>query len=178
MKHDICKTYKNIKLRAIETKDLENLRVWRNDGTTTLKYLSKIDYITPEAQLGWYNRDLENQNSYTFAIEETEELKRLIGSTALYNFNNDTAEFGRILIGDDAARGRGWGVLATSVCLHIGFSVFDLTGIVAYVHEDNLAAWKAYEKCGFEVTGKRDDELEIFIAKEMFYKTNSFMEGI
>jgi len=170
MRHNIELSYENIKLTSIRLEDIDKLRSWRNNAELT-PYLSKIDYITKDMQLAWYNKDLENQDCYSFAIYETQELQSVIGSVALYNFNGNTAEFGRLLIGDIKARGKGYGYLATILCLQIGFNQFNLDEIIAYVFEENIAAVKAYKKAGFKILGKDDkDELKISITKEDFIK--------
>jgi len=136
MKHGIELSYRNIKLAPIELEDIECLRNWRNNADLT-PYLSKISHITSDMQLVWYNKDLEDKNCYSFAIYETQELQSLIGSVALYNFNGNTAEFGRLFIGDTNARGKGYGYLTTILCLQIGFTKFKLDDITAYVFEEN-----------------------------------------
>ena len=51
-----------------------------------------------------------------FVIEETETLKRPVGQVALYNIDwaAGTGEFGRLMIGDADAQGRGLARLATA----------------------------------------------------------------
>ena len=182
MKHNLTAKYKHVLLRPVQKDDLESLRIWRNDKERT-PYLSKIDYITSEMQLAWYERDLTDTNCYTLAIEECEKLNSIIGSVALYNFKESRVEFGRALIGHTEARGKGMGFLATVLCLYIGFTAFDVDRIVASVHEDNLAAIKAYEKSGFVVVGKHlyehgGFELEIVAPKTDFFKKHDFLNEI
>jgi len=161
--------HKNTLLRPIVEGDLEVLRKFRNE--TKSLYLRKIDYITSGAQKAWFKKEQESKNSYAFAIVETETLKRTVGSCALYNINDDKAEFGRMLIGDKEAHGRGIGFLATLLCLHIGFEKLMLKTITANVHEENIAAVKSYLKAGFVIYGKKlyergGFELEIGVTKE------------
>ena len=182
MKHSFSAKYKNILLRPIYENDLESLRIWRNDSNLS-EYLTKLDYITPEMQKAWYKRDNEDKNTYTFAIAETHTIGRVIGSVALYNFYDTTAEFGRAMIGEPLARGKGYGFLATVLALQLGFECFNLQTITASVHEDNIAAIKAYEKSGFKICGKHQYkhdgyELEIIADKNLFVKLHSFLPEI
>jgi len=180
MKHSFVVQHKNVLLRPIKKDDLESLRNWRND-VQSVKYLAKLDYITPEMQLKWYKKDLADTGCYTFAIEELE-ISEVVGSISLYNFRGKTAEMGRALIGS-SARGKGIGFLATALCLYLGFYRLGFESITASVHEDNIAAKKAYEKCGFQIVGKHKyadggEELEISIEKDYFFEFHTFLSDI
>ena len=169
MKHNIEYTHKNIKLGPITPNDIEQLRLWRNDNSLT-KYLSQIDYIAKEKQEDWYRKDLENSDCYSFAISETKELNTIIGSVALYNFNKNSAEFGRLFIGDVKARGMGYGYIVTSLCIQIAFNEFNLDEVFAYVHKQNSRALSAYKKVGFEtIENHSESELKIAINKSDFW---------
>ena len=148
MEHNYSTKYKNIVLRPLEKRDIEKLRIWRNDKKNT-KFLRQIPYITEESQNKWFENYLENEDEICFAIEECQELNRLVGSLSLYNFNGNVAEFGKILIGDIEAHGRKIGYNATKTVLKIAFDVLKLKKVILEVYEDNLAAKKIYEKAGF-----------------------------
>lgn len=168
MQHNITTRCNNVGLRPVGENDLEFLRNSRNNAELT-KYLRKIPHITTEMQKRWFAENQADSDCYMFAIEELVEFKTIIGSVALYNFNGKTAEFGRIVIGNDYARGKGLGFLATVLTLNLGFSHFGLSNIVASVHEENIYAIKAYEKAGFTMYGEQNNELKISITKENFY---------
>ena len=181
MKHTITASYKNVRLRPMNVEDLDALRTWRNDQKFT-QYLSPIDEITPEAQLQWYKNDLENPDSYTFAIDEATELNRFVGSVGLYNFTKDSAECGRFLI-DKTTSGRGIGFLAMTLCLFIGFEKLALKCITAVVHENNTSALKTDQKGGFVIIGEHPyklggKEIEIAAERDYFYKLHSFLNMI
>ena len=99
MKHSYSISYKNVALKPITENELEYLRTWRNDPANT-KYLRQIPYITPEMQKKWFDSYLANGDEMTFAICETKQLGRVVGSLSLYEFCDGEAEFGKILIGD------------------------------------------------------------------------------
>lgn len=117
MNHQYHASYENIMLRPLERKDIENLRVWRNDATQT-RFLRKIDHITPEMQEKWYESYLKDNDTIAFAIEETEHLHRMVGSLSLYDFREEQAEIGRLQVGDMEARGHGIGGKSLSL-IHI-----------------------------------------------------------
>ena len=177
MKHSLSVEINNVLLRPVRSDDLESLRNWRNDRQHT-KFLSKIDFITTDAQKAWYENDRINQDCYTFAVAETHALNRVVGSVALYGFSGKTAEFGRFLIGDIEARGRGIGFFGTVLCLYLGFTELGLSSITAHVHEENIAALKAYLKSGFAVTQNNGHELEIIVEKDRFLLLHNFLSEI
>lgn len=154
MKHEYIKDYKNIRIRPLEYKDLELLRGWRNN-TDNCNYLSKISYISSEMQQKWFEGTFETPNEYIFAIEERKELNRLVGSLALYNVTDIDGEFGKILIGDNAAHGKKVGVNSLIALLSIGFNELNINVIYLHVYEDNIAAVKVYSQVGFSLLKKR-----------------------
>jgi len=179
MKHTLSCKFKNIRLRPLKQEDCEFLRMWRNNSDNS-KYLRKIDYITPEMQLKWFSQNMLDDEVYTFAIEETETYSQIVGSISLYNFKHNTAEYGRIMVGEKKVQGKGVGFLALLMCIHIGFAKLGLEAIVASVHENNKPARKMNEKIGFEIIGKHpfdglNDELEIIIKKDEFYKKHNYL---
>ena len=159
MRHNYMAYYDNVQLRPLEKADIENLRIWRNDASKT-KYLRKIAEITPEMQEKWFEKYLENADEIIFAIVETKQLKRMVGSVALYNFNDDTAEVGKIQIGDEAAHGMGIGRKSLVMAMYIGFEKLSLKKIVGSVHPDNIAAYRNDMKIGFQVVGSHESLVE------------------
>ena len=150
MQHNHTISYQNICLRPLYEADLEYLRMWRNNPENT-RFLRTIPYITSRMQQAWYDGYLQNEDEMTFGIVETDTLRRLIGSLSLYHFQDDQAEFGKILIGDPEAHGKRAGLHATIAALKIGFEVLGLKKIVLDVYEENGAAVYVYQKSGFRV---------------------------
>lgn len=159
MYHSYSIRNKNVLLRPLEKNDIEKLREWRNDKNNS-KFLRQIPYITEDAQKRWFEKYLENEDEICFAVEECEQLNRIVGSLSLYNFSGDTAEFGKILIGDEEAHGKKIGYNATIAALKIASDTLKLKKIVLEVYDDNIAAKKIYEKAGFVYKSVlREDEI-------------------
>ncbi len=174
MNHSYSIRNKNVILRALEKNDIEKLREWRNEKKNS-KFLRQIPYITENAQKRWFENYLKNEDEICFAIEECEQLNRMVGSLSLYNFNGDTAEFGKILIGDKEAHGKRIGFNATYAALKIAFEVLKLKRVVLEVYEDNLAARTIYEQIGFLFKGVlRKDK----IGKAFLYEVYSIEKEI
>ena len=153
MKHNIEYRYGNVKLRPIERNDLELLRGWRNNKENT-RYLRQIGQISSDMQLGWYEKYLSTNDELGFCIEECDELNRMVGSVFLYDIHDNQAEFGRFLIGDNAAHGRKIGFNACYGVLQIGFKILQLKNIVLRCYEKNFSAMNIYKQVGFEEVSK------------------------
>lgn len=172
MRHDFLISYKNVKLRPLELFDIESLRIWRNNPDNT-EYLTKIPFITKEMQLAWYRKYLDNLDEICFAIEEIDELKRLVGSLSLYCLHNDYCFLGRILIGEDSAHGKGVGTNATIAAANFAFDKLKVNEVRLCVFSDNIVGYKVYQRAGFRVVDVHLNE----IGKEE-YTMSKFRKGI
>lgn len=153
MKHNYEISYANVKLKPLQEDDIENLRVWRNNPDNTT-YLQQVPYITKEMQQNWYEKYMRNQNEMTFVIVETNVLQRVVGSLSLYNFSENSAEFGKILIGDPEAHGRHLGTNSLKAALLVAFRDLGLDEVYLNVHADNVKAVCSYKNAGMKIVNK------------------------
>lgn len=155
MRHDYSARLDNILIRPLNENDIELLRAWRNNRENT-KFLRDIGYITEEMQKRWYHGYLENEHDLVFAIEDTGDLKRVVGSLSLYDWQKEskTCEIGRIQIGDIEAHGKGIGRKTLVMAMKIAFQSLGIKKIVASVHPDNVQAYHNDMKVGFRVVGE------------------------
>lgn len=163
MKHQYKLSISNVNVRPLKKEDIEYLRKWRNDPSNT-RFLRKIPYITKEQQEAWFLSYLDDENEIIFAIDETCEVKRIVGSASLYNFNANEVEFGRFLIGDLKAHGKKVGYNAMVAILKIAFEKLGLGKVILTCYEKNLAALKVYKALGFEEEQQKmvtKDEVEL-----------------
>ena len=177
MKHSYFKTYKNIELKPLSQNEIELLRSWRNDPANT-KYLSKIPFITEQMQREWFERYLLNVDEMTFAIYEVKELERAVGSLSLYDFSDESAELGKIMVGDSAAHGKKIGYNAVIAALKIAFDDLKLKKVRLTVFEENAKALYIYQKAGFKTKRSydKDGRIELYMeieAEEFFINTIS-----
>ena len=182
MKHNYITTYNNIRLRPLEESDIELLRVWRNDKEQTA-YLRKIPEITSEMQKNWFINSQNSTTEYVFAIEETHLLNRMVGSVAVYDIKNGTAEVGRIQIGDKEARGYHLGRLGLTIAMWFGFEVLNLNKILGTVHRENKAAYKNDINVGFIIVDEHLDEegrveYDLEINRQRLLEMNPFLNEI
>lgn len=182
MKHKHCAEYRNVRIRPLHETDIELLRQWRNDASLS-KFLNPMVEITPEMQKKWYESYLNDQSIVTFAIEEIQDLHRLVGSVALYDFDGDKAEVGKLEIGDPAARGKKISYYGILMAMYVGYQKLGINTYLSEVHEDNMAPKINTLRAGFIVTGKRPFikggyELEMVLPKAHFEEVHDFLDKI
>lgn len=182
MQHNIIIKYDNLLLRQLEKKDIELLREWRNNPDNS-KYLRQIPYITPEMQESWFERYLQNEDEMAFVIEETKELNQVIGSLSLYDFKESQVEIGKILIGEEKAKGFGYGRKSFVMLLKYAFEKLGKEKVIATVNTENMSARKSYFRIGFEIVGKKEwdnglIEDVIEINQDILIKNNNFYNEI
>jgi diamine N-acetyltransferase len=152
MKKDYMIKQRDILLRSITEDDIDLIRNWRNDENIR-KYFLLQNYITAEQQLNWYNNYKKKDNDLMFIIEDCLEINKPIGAVALYDidFSSKKAEFGRLMIGEKLAAGKGLGYKSTMALCQFGFDQLGLDSIYLKVFTDNNKALNVYLKCGFEI---------------------------
>ena len=173
--------YDNVRIRPLEEKDLEKLRIWRNDVKQT-KYLRPIGEITPSMQKEWFQTYQKADDEIIFAIEEICELHRLVGSLSIYHIKEMTAEIGKIQIGEMEANGKGIGRKSMVMALLIGFQELGLKEVFGAVNPENIPAYKNDMRIGFEVIGQHFShegiEKEIRIDWKRLQSVNDYLDKI
>lgn len=171
MQHNLYLKMRNIVVRPLNYDDIESLRKWRNNSNNT-KYLRKIGHITPEQQIVWFKNYLKNFDEFGFAIEETEKVKGLVGSAALYNFNDSCAEFGKLLIGHTDAHGNNVGFNSAVAIIYLAFSEFNVKKVILHCYAENAIALHIYNKVGFIIVDKHqisdEEEYILELSRERF----------
>jgi UDP-4-amino-4,6-dideoxy-N-acetyl-beta-L-altrosamine N-acetyltransferase len=149
-----------IKIRQIRNSDTNNIIKWRNNPKVLehfiyQKQLNRIDH------LNWLKTQVRTKNAYQFIIHNINKSKD-IGSVYLRDVDtkNNKAEFG-IFIGEDSARGKGFGTLATKKILEFAFNDLSLNKIFLRVFANNLNAIASYKKSGFIQEGLFREEILI-----------------
>jgi UDP-4-amino-4,6-dideoxy-N-acetyl-beta-L-altrosamine N-acetyltransferase len=143
---------KRIHLKPINQSDTENILIWRNNESVIKNFIFQ-EKLTTQMHQNWLETMVETKKVYQFIIVENETNKPL-GSVYLrdVDMQNKKAEFG-IFIGEESARGKGYGLEATKLILEFGFKELSLNKIFLRVFEKNQVAIKSYEKAGFKREG-------------------------
>jgi len=139
-----------IQLRLLEQFDLPMTLKWRNQDHIR-KWFIHPEVISPEQHREWFEAYLQRDNDYLFIIEETQNLNKPVGQISLYNIDWDgkCAEYGRLMIGEADAQGRGLAKEASRLLLQYAFKVLGMERIDLEVFRDNEPAIAIYRSCGF-----------------------------
>lgn len=110
---------------------------------------------TLDAETSWFDSMAESTSTVMFTIYERDGWQP-VGNVSLagIDFRNGTALFG-IAIGEQRARGKGYGTEATMLALDYAFTALGLHNVMLTVYEFNLAGIRTYEKAGFRELGRR-----------------------
>lgn len=146
-----------VRLRLLAESDLPLTLAWRNQARVRRWFLDS-SVITVPQHAEWFRRYRARDDDFTFIIEDTSAGDRPVGQVALYNIDwtSGTAEYGRLLIGESEARGRGLATDATRLLLRHAREALGLGQIHLVVLKTNVPACRIYEALGFMVY--RDDE--------------------
>lgn len=152
---------KELTLHPISEEDLEYIRIWRNKDNIRLSFINN-SIITKESQKNWYDLYRKKENDIMFIIVHNASHKK-IGAVALYdiNFEDKTAEFGRLMIGDDSFRGHNYGLESTKLVIDFAITNLKLKEVILYVFKDNTPAIKIYSKAGFFCISSCEDEYKL-----------------
>ena len=153
-----------IHLRDLCIADSEISYVWRNDPAIWEYTGSKPKiYITPAIEKEWLTNALTNTDQKRFAICINDN-EQYIGNVQLTEIQNHKAQF-HIFIGEKNFWGKGIASEATRLMVNYGFEYLGLKEIYLYVNRLNVAAIKAYEKCGFLKVETKGTQIKMKIYK-------------
>jgi len=139
-----------IRLRLLEESDLPMTLAWRNQDHIRHWFLNS-DVITPGQHQSWFRAYADKDDDFVFVIEEIELLRRPIGQLALYRIDRTAgrAEFGRLMIGDAEAAGKGLAREATARLVEEALGPWRLSEVYLEVRAENHRAIAIYNACGF-----------------------------
>lgn len=145
-----------VRLRLLEEADLPQTLAWRNQDHIRRWFLHS-EVITPAQHRTWFEGYRERDDDFVFVIEETRDLRKPIGQVSLYRIDWDRhrAEYGRLLISEADAAGRGLAREATDVLLRYATTTWGIGEITLEVFADNAAAIAIYSASGFTARERR-----------------------
>jgi diamine N-acetyltransferase len=154
-----------VRLRLLRESDLETTRAWRNQDHIR-RWFFTSDVISEAQHHAWFEGYRQRDDDFVFIVEETETIRRPVGQAALYHVDwvSRRAEFGRLMIGEAAARGLGLGRLATAALTRFALTTWGLDEVYLDVLETNARAIAIYEQCGFVVSIRANGSLHMTCA--------------
>lgn len=137
-------------IRPITEADTDNIVRWRNLDSVKRNLYSR-DEVTRESHLRWLREQVQTGRCAQYILET---LEGDIGTAFIKNIDNfhKKGEYG-IFIGEESARGKGYGRRATELLLEKAFEELDLNRVFLHVFEENLPGIRAYENAGFKIEG-------------------------
>ena len=135
----------SIYIRELLKDDIEFLRVLRNRSVNRKNFIYQKE-ISYESQQIWFNSYLKNFQDYMYSVVRKSD-DSIIGFAAIYDINNNEAEFGRLIVDKDK---------------------FHLQKLKLEVFADNIPALKIYEQCGFKEYDRTSLDNRILIKMELY----------
>ena len=141
-----------VDLRPITEADTDRIVRWRNTPSVVRNFIFRQPF-TPEMHRNWLATKVASGQVVQYIIEE-KATGRPVGSVYFRDVDpvNHSAEYG-IFIGEEDARGRGFGTETARLFTDFGFAHLGLHRISLRLLADNLPARRSYEKAGFAVEG-------------------------
>lgn len=138
-----------IYLRLMTYEDTERIVSWRNNDAVRRNFIYQ-ELFTREGHEHWIHTMVETGRVVQMVICETQG-DRPVGSVYLRDIDRQhkKAEYG-IFIGDDGARGKGYGTAAAQLMIRYAFEELELHRLFLRAFADNTQAIRSYEKAGFE----------------------------
>ena len=137
-----------IYLRLMTYADTDLIVNWRNSDGVRKNFIYQA-LFTREGHENWIRTMIDTGKVVQMIICE-EETNRPVGSVYLRDIDmtHRKAEYG-IFIGEEDARGKGYGSSAARLMIQYAFEEMDLHRLFLRVYAENIQAIRSYEKAGF-----------------------------
>lgn len=147
-----CITGERVVLRPITDGDTDHIVTWRNTPSVMQNFIFRQQF-TPEMHRNWLATKVATGQVVQYIIVDKAE-GRPVGSVYFRDVDpvNHSAEYG-IFIGEEDARGQGFGSETARLFTEFGFARLGLHRISLRLLEENLPARRSYEHAGFREEG-------------------------
>ncbi len=144
----------NIRLRAVEPQDLEQLYIWENDPELWVVGNTRQPYS--KYALKQYIKQIESD------IYESKQLRLMIedissgdtvGTVDLFDFDIHNSRIALGLFIDPAKQGNGYATKALHIVENYVFNFLKINQLYCHIAESNTASRKMFEKEGYETNG-------------------------
>ena len=153
-----------VRLRLLRSDDLPLTLRWRNQDHIR-RWFFYSEPIAPEQHSGWFEQYRQRDDDFVFIIEDVQAGDQPVGQVALYHIDwmQGRAEFGRLMIGEASAAGKGLAFAATQLALKIAFQDLALQEVYLEVFADNQRAIGIYSGAGFQVKEQRGQVVKMIV---------------
>lgn len=148
----ITEAVSRVRLVPLAERHLEATLRWVNDPAM-MRLLGRAARVGSDEHRRWFD-ELKGRTDCRYFSVETTEAGVHVGNIWLWDIDtrHRRAEV-RILLGDEAARGRGYGSEAIRQLADVAFDTMGLHRLFAYVFSINPRAKRAFERAGFTAEG-------------------------
>lgn len=145
-------TGEKVRLRPITEADTAQIVAWRNNPSVQQNFIFR-ETFTEEMHRGWLRSRVATGDVVQYIIEE-KTTGAPVGSVYFRDLDktHHSAEYG-IFIGEDEARGKGYGSETARLFTEYGFRALGLNRISLRLLAENAQARKSYENAGFVTEG-------------------------
>lgn len=137
-----------IYLRLMTADDTDRIVTWRNSDGVRKNFIYQA-LFTRESHENWIRTMIDTGKVVQMMICEMT-TDRAVGSVYIRDIDNThhKAEYG-IFIGEEDARGKGYGTVAAKLMIKYCFEELKLHRLFLRVYAENIQAIRSYEKAGF-----------------------------
>lgn len=155
-----------VRLRPITISDTALIVKWRNNDSVRQNFIFQEPF-TCEMHEAWMKNKVQTGEVVQYIIED-KTTNDPVGSVYLKDMSkkNKNAEYG-IFIGEDSARGKGFGSETANLFSQFGLNTLGLHRIFLRVFAENKGAIKSYKKAGFVIEG---------IARDMVFMNDQYRD--
>ena len=147
-----------VQIRPLQLADSDKSWQWRNNHHIWKFTGNRPNkHITDVIERDWLREALSRSDELRFAICIGDELE-YVGNAQLTSITNHDAEY-HIFIGEATAYGKGVGSKTTSLVLDYAKIILKLKSVYLNVNPANISAIRIYEKCGFKLMKKINNQL-------------------
>ncbi|MDD2243322.1 MAG: GNAT family N-acetyltransferase [Dysgonamonadaceae bacterium] len=165
----------NIKLRALEPEDLDQLYDWEND-TELWKIGSSIAPFSRYAikqYISRFDEDIFQTHQQRFIVE-LKSTKQSIGTIDLYDFDPFHKRAGVGILVDHKFQCKGFGTQILHLLEEYAFKFLKINQLYAIIPIQNKASIKLFTKCNYQQTGV----LKQWLSAEIDFEDAIFMQYI
>lgn len=141
-----------VELRPITDADTDRIVAWRNNPSVMRNFIFRQKF-TPEMHRNWLKTRVASGQVVQYIIQDRAD-GCPVGSVYYRDIDpvNHSAEYG-VFIGEERARGKGFGTETARLFTDFGFETLGLHRISLRLLAENLPARRSYEKAGFAEEG-------------------------
>lgn len=162
-----------VTLKPIQMEHTSLIVKWRNAASVRKNFVFQDDF-TEAMHIEWMNTKVSSGEVIQYIIYENS-TGLPVGSVYYRDVDKQglSAEYG-IFIGEECARGKGYGTETAKLFIEFGAKEINLHRIMLRVFSDNVGAIKSYKRAGFEEEGIARD----FVYQNKRYRNMMFMSII